>query len=130
MASTWFIECEKEDGIVPLSDYLTRKHEQLDYLKISMDIAEVAKVLVDHSIYHGNISLNTVSVRGGSVVVCGLNKTKKATDRSLKSDLYDLAVVANQVSAKINNEYRPHAKGTRDSFVKFGERALSLFKAY
>lgn len=130
MTSTWFIECEKEDGIVPLSDFLSRKREQLDYLKVCIDIAEVAKVLVDHSVYHGNISLATVSVRGGSVVVCGLNKTKEATPRSIKSDLYDLAVVANQVSAKINNEYRPHAKGTRESFVKFGERALGLFKAY
>lgn len=125
----WFVRCSPSDeGVVPLRDYLATPRPQLDYLKVCMDLAEVAKVIADHKINHGSISLDTVSIRGGSVVVCGL--PLKSNGKNTTKDLRDLASVANAVAANIKSEYRPKAAGTRESFVKFGERALGLFKAY
>lgn len=123
MTSPWFVD--HSDHFVPLKSYLAGPVDQRDLLKLCMDISKIAQALTETEKRPREINLDSVGVRGGSLVIISA-RGKVSLEKSLGS----LAKVANQISSLLDSPYKPEATGTLSNFEAFSQRAVSLFRTY
>ena len=127
MASPWFIPPNhiNSEEVVSLKKYFQNPADQRDVLKMCIDISKMAAALGESSRKPKVIDLNSVGLRGGSlVIVSDLGK------EPIQKSLIALAKVANEISAKVDSPYRPQATQDLESFERFGQRAVSLFRTF
>lgn len=126
MDSPWF-SSDNSLKLFSLRDYFKEQNiDQRDILKFCMDITKIAHAIPSLTFSPEAITLDSVKIRGGSLVVIS-QKVRKDDKRSLRS----LAAVANSIASFIDNQYRPevNSEGNLDSFDNFSQRANSIFKA-
>jgi len=131
----WFKECSELPNFQDLKSWLSYDHDQLEYYKMCITLGQVAKAMVSTRVkFTQKVDLTSVMTKDGMVNVCnasGVSKTKKATPLEVEQNLKELALVANRVASRIDNSYMPkRVEGTIESFNKFSDIALQMFKSY
>lgn len=131
----WFKECSELPNFQDLKSWLSDDHIQLEYYKMCITLGQVAKAMVSTKVtFTRKIDLTSVITKDGMVNVCnasGVGKTTKATPLEVQQNLKELALVTSRIASRIDNSYMPkRVEGTIESFNKFSEIALQMFKSY
>lgn len=127
MSSPWFVPSNHVNTgeVIPLKRYFENSFDQRDVLKMCIDISKIAVALAEATRRPKTIDLDSVGLRGGSlVIVSDLGK------ESLEKSLSTLAKVANEISSRLDSPYKPQATRDLESFERFGQRAVSLFRTF
>jgi hypothetical protein len=126
MDQIWFSDCSEIQGGESMKQWLSYNHTPLDYLGMCIDLAQIAKTLKNTGVRHGNISTDTIYVKGSLPMVCSFPEIKSYDN--FTKDLEGLSKVASLVVDRIQNKSMIKAVPTERGFDEFGERALELFK--
>jgi hypothetical protein len=127
MSSPWFITPNNIDSeeVISLKRYFENPFDQRDVLKMCIDISKMAVALTESTRKPKVIDIDSVGLRGGTLVVVS-DLGKEPTQKSLSA----LAKVANEISSRLDSPYRPQATQDLESFERFGQRAVSLFRTF